>query len=128
MKETNWVKQGNRIDVGMILMNMENLYFYDTPEYWHLIDHIIARTTHDTGLRTHFPIMLELSDSAQLEEIHDMGQFSPSSPIIVELPGYTLHQMELGNSNLSHLFSLKVLPKLFARLGRIPAVWSKAIQ
>ena len=74
--------------MGLILLNLDHLYFYDTPEFWKLIDHIMCRTAHDRGLRTHFPVMIELPSSADLEEIHDMGQFSPSCPVIVELPGF----------------------------------------
>lgn len=114
--------------MGLILLNLDHLYFYDTPEFWKLIDHIMCRTAHDRGLRTHFPVMIELPSSADLEEIHDMGQFSPSCPVIVELPGFILHQMGLGNSSVGHIFTRKVTNSLFWRLGRIPAVWNRAVE
>lgn len=55
-----------------------------------------------------------------------MGQFNLESPVIIELPGYTLHQLFLSNGNVAQLFTKKVLSQLFFKLGRNPHTWEKA--
>ena len=62
--ETNWIKNGNRIDVAMFLLNLDELYIYDTPQFWNFIDHLISRTANSSGLRTHFPLMIEFPNYA----------------------------------------------------------------
>lgn len=56
-----------------------------------------------------------------------MGQFSINSPVVIELPGYTLHQILLSNANVAHLFTEKILVPLFYSLGRNPCTWNKAL-
>lgn len=38
-----------------------------------------------------------------------MGQFNITSPVVIELPGYTLHQLRLSNANVAQLFTEQVL-------------------
>lgn len=56
-----------------------------------------------------------------------MGQFNYGSPVVVELPGYTLYQIELSNANVAQLFTERVLRGLFYSLGRNPSAWNKAL-
>lgn len=113
--------------MGIFFLNLSEVYIYDSVEFWNFIDHIIARTANSSGLRTHFPIMIEFPNFSDFEDMHNMGQFNYGSPIIVELPGYTLHQMELSNANVAQIFTEKVLRRLFFTLGRNPSTWNKAL-
>jgi hypothetical protein len=106
---------------------MDELYFYDSPEFWNFIDHLISRTANSSGLRTHFPLLLEFPNYSDFEDMHNIGQFNYASPIVIELPGYTLHQMILSNVNVANLFNEKILVQLFASLGRNPTTWNKAL-
>jgi hypothetical protein len=59
--------------------------------------------------------------------MHNMGQFDYSSPVVVELPGYTLQQIILSNANVAQVFTEKILVRLFYTLGRNPLAWNKAL-
>lgn len=59
--------------------------------------------------------------------MHNMGQFDFGSPVVIELPGYTLHQLLLSNANVAQLFTEKILTELFYCLGRNPNTWNKAL-
>jgi hypothetical protein len=71
--------------------------------------------------------MIEFPNFSDFEDMHNMGQLNYGSPIAVELPGYTLHQVILSNANVAHVFTEKVLIRLFYSLGRNPSTWNKAL-
>jgi hypothetical protein len=70
---------------------------------------------------------MEFPNYSDFEDMHNMGQFDYGSPVVVELPGYTLHQITLSNANIAQIFNEKVLIKLFYSLGRNPSSWNKAL-
>jgi hypothetical protein len=122
----NWVKSGNRADVALCLMNLDSLYIWDSPELWNFIDHLISRTAAANGLRNHFPIIIEIPSSADVEDLLAAGQFELGTVPFIEIPGYLHHT--LYKSSLSKVFPPKVIKQLFNSLGRSPNMWAKAIE
>jgi len=56
--ETNWIKSGNRVDVGLCLMNLDALSIWQSQPLNDFIDHIVCRTAGANGIRTHFPVVI----------------------------------------------------------------------
>ena len=56
-----------------------------------------------------------------------MGQFNYGTPVVIEIPGYKLVEFLISVSNISTIFTPKILASLFYRLGRNPSTWNKAI-
>lgn len=56
--QTNWIKAGNRIDVGLCLMNLDSLNIWQSQLLSDWVDHIVCRTAGANGIRTHFPIVI----------------------------------------------------------------------
>lgn len=59
----------------MILMNMDALSIWNTEPLCDFIDHLVARTAGANGIRTHFPILMELPSGADVEDMLSLGQF-----------------------------------------------------
>ena len=66
MGESNWIKAGNRIDVGLLLMNLDELSIWGSQSLYDFIDHLVSRTAGANGIRTHFPIVIELPNGSEL--------------------------------------------------------------
>lgn len=73
--EGNWIKAGNRIDVALCLMNLDSLAVWQSLPLCDWLDHIVCRTAGANGIRTHFPIVIELPSAAHVEDLLSMGQF-----------------------------------------------------
>ena len=75
INESNWIKAGNRIDVALVLMNLDALSIWNSQALCDFIDHLVSRTAGANGIRTHFPIIIEVPGGAEVEDMLSMAQF-----------------------------------------------------
>ena len=61
--------------MALCLLNLDSLAIWQTQPLNDFIDHIVCRTAGANGIRTHFPVVIELPSAADVEDVLAMGQF-----------------------------------------------------
>jgi hypothetical protein len=56
-------------------MNLDALSIWNSQALCDFIDHLVSRTAGANGIRTHFPIIIEVPGGAEVEDMLSMGQF-----------------------------------------------------